>query len=366
LPAAHRAAVCPLCGTENDAAAGLSREGQRVFVDRSAFLWRPPRRFEVVVAQVPDNPRTLCVKRVIGLPGERVKIAEGEIWNGHEIVRKSPREQLALGVGLSPRVSNCPADSPAIQWQDPTGHWRFIDGCYVHAASCEGLRRPGEGAAEAVSSTMDWLVFHPTAAHGRGGGTQDRILDESPYDQSESRRLNVVRDIVVCARVAAAGDGELLLAASAGGDAFEACLDLGAHRGCLRHNHRNVSNFDIPSLDSFRPCALEWGMADHQARLVMQGCVVLEYRYQPIVTADAGGSRLAIGARDASVKLLELQVFRDVYYISGPGEAEVARQLGADEYFLLGDNSAHSMDSRHWSPRGGLAGMLIVGKAIGW
>jgi signal peptidase I len=367
LPASGRPVVCPVCGAENDPAAGLPRAGQRVLIDRSAFLWRPPRRFEVVVAQVPDDPRTLCVKRVVGLPGEKVKIADGEIWNGGQIVRKSLSDQRALGVSLAPRLPGASDNSAANQWHDPTGHWRLFDGRYVHDAAPEDARRAaGAGLSVAHSSTVDWLAFHHAVSHCRGRSAESRIFDESPYDQSESRQLNIVSDMVLCAEVAADGDGEILLAASSRHDTFVVRMNLRASRGWLVHNERAVSHFDLPALGAQRPASLEWAVADHQVRLALRGRVLVEYRYQPTVADDAQGPRLAIGARDASVELGELQVFRDVYYTDRPGEAELARQLGADEYFLLGDNSAHSIDSRLWSPRGGISGMLIVGKAIGW
>jgi signal peptidase I len=59
---------------------GQALEGRRLLVDRSAFLWRPPRRYEAVVLHSPEDPEMLCVKRVVGLPGETVEIAEGDVY----------------------------------------------------------------------------------------------------------------------------------------------------------------------------------------------------------------------------------------------------------------------------------------------
>jgi signal peptidase I len=59
---------------------GEELEGRRVLVNRSAFLWRSPRRFETVVLRSPDDPELLCVKRVVGLPGEVVEIVEGGVY----------------------------------------------------------------------------------------------------------------------------------------------------------------------------------------------------------------------------------------------------------------------------------------------
>ncbi|MGG5315199.1 signal peptidase I [Enterococcus sp. AZ072] len=45
-----------------------------------------PKRFDVVVLHPPDAPTELYLKRVIGLPGERIGYQEGELLVNHEIV----------------------------------------------------------------------------------------------------------------------------------------------------------------------------------------------------------------------------------------------------------------------------------------
>jgi signal peptidase I len=81
--------VCPNCGALNDAQRGIDRRGDRVFIDRAAFLWRAPRRGEVVVFHSPDDPNALCVKRIAGLPGETVEIEDGDV-----LVHRCPATQF--------------------------------------------------------------------------------------------------------------------------------------------------------------------------------------------------------------------------------------------------------------------------------
>lgn len=53
--------------------------------------WSEPERFDVVVFRFPDNPRVFYVKRIVGLPGDRVGI------DGHSLVingEKWPAERL--------------------------------------------------------------------------------------------------------------------------------------------------------------------------------------------------------------------------------------------------------------------------------
>lgn len=54
------------------------RDGALNFADRLTFLWRRPSRGDVVAIRM-AGPRVLYVKRIIGLPGERVEIAMGTV-----------------------------------------------------------------------------------------------------------------------------------------------------------------------------------------------------------------------------------------------------------------------------------------------
>jgi hypothetical protein len=162
------------------------------------------------------------------------------------------------------------------------------------------------------------------------------------------------------------GEGEIALAAAAGGDAFAARLQPGSAHGTLEHNGRTAASIDASGLLPDRPTRLEWVLADHQVCLALDGRTLIEYRYQPAAgTATKQASKLAIGANGADVEIHHPRVLRDVYYTAS-GQGPSTWKLGRDEYLLLGDNSWHSRDSRSWSAEGGVSGTLIVGKAIWW
>lgn len=95
---------CPVCGARNFPAAdrpwsrdarlpctACSRSEQRVgdlpivpgdavLVDRTAFWRRAPRRGEVIVFRLPGEESKIAVKRVVGLPGERIELRDGKFW----------------------------------------------------------------------------------------------------------------------------------------------------------------------------------------------------------------------------------------------------------------------------------------------
>ena len=53
--------------------------GNYLIVDELSYHFRDPQRGEVVVFKYPKNPSQRYIKRVIGLPGETVKIKDGKI-----------------------------------------------------------------------------------------------------------------------------------------------------------------------------------------------------------------------------------------------------------------------------------------------
>ena len=55
--------------------------GERVICNRLAFMFSDPQRFDVVLFELPhDGEPVAYVKRVIGLPGERVEIIGGQVF----------------------------------------------------------------------------------------------------------------------------------------------------------------------------------------------------------------------------------------------------------------------------------------------
>lgn len=63
--------------------------GNYLLVDELAYRFREPERGEVVVFKDPINGSSFYIKRIIGLPGERVVINNGEVsvYKGDELKR---------------------------------------------------------------------------------------------------------------------------------------------------------------------------------------------------------------------------------------------------------------------------------------
>lgn len=50
-----------------------------LIIDELTYRLRAPERGEVIVFKYPENPKEYFLKRIVGLPGERLKIASGRI-----------------------------------------------------------------------------------------------------------------------------------------------------------------------------------------------------------------------------------------------------------------------------------------------
>lgn len=80
------------------------RNGALNFANRLAFLWHEPARGDVVAIRM-AGPRVLYVKRIIGLPHERVEIALGTVLINGEllieptVVYKAPWNVPAVTLG---------------------------------------------------------------------------------------------------------------------------------------------------------------------------------------------------------------------------------------------------------------------------
>ena len=70
-------------------------DGQYLIINKLVYYLHPPERGDIVVFHYPKNPQRDFIKRVIGLPGEKVEVREERILiNGEEL-----EEPYALHTG---------------------------------------------------------------------------------------------------------------------------------------------------------------------------------------------------------------------------------------------------------------------------
>ncbi len=120
--------------------------GERVLFDRLAYRRGPPRRGDVVLASHPTRPGTRIVKRVVGLPGDRVAVEGERCW-----VNGTPRGQ----------TDGAPAEPPASAraWTLGDDEWLLLgDAPYASTDS----RDFGPVSLDAIHARA-WLVYWPVS-----------------------------------------------------------------------------------------------------------------------------------------------------------------------------------------------------------
>ena len=106
------AAKCPNCGSVMRLVKVLggqmrydprypSFSGDRILVNKFAYDFSEPARWDVVVFKYPEDAKTNYIKRLVGLPGETISIAGGDIWTSRgggppEIARKPSDTLVAM------------------------------------------------------------------------------------------------------------------------------------------------------------------------------------------------------------------------------------------------------------------------------
>jgi signal peptidase I len=75
-------------------------DGQYLFVNKLIYMLQPPQRGDVIVFVPPNNSSRDFIKRVIGLPGERVEIRSGTVFiNGEPLIENYPLNPGAYSTG---------------------------------------------------------------------------------------------------------------------------------------------------------------------------------------------------------------------------------------------------------------------------
>ncbi len=404
LRGAHADFSCPNCGV--DYAAGLPFERQREVVQCPNCRWRQrydtpetlkrqgyesneilrtaprgkagdrivvhgwpyavgglfgPQRWDVVVFKVPNDGQTNYIKRLIGLPNEKIEILDGDIFVNDEITHKAPHAQQSLWFRYydhdhppakpSRRAGFHPRWEPGAErtgWQDPKARCLTFDG---------------------LGRDRDELWFRTDVE-----GSQRETLIQDIYGYNHPLDPRIIPQIVTDTRVSAlaaftAGTGYVELSTTKYDNRFTLRLHADG-RLQLIHQKRGADPEQWwegqTSVDT--PVQLGVGVVDYRVLVEVDGSVIWHSTdEQWTVTPETARQRMGqptsprpmIAATDAQLTLRHVRIDRDVYYTyrhpqhAGPfnGGPDFPITLGPDQYFVCGDNSPNSMDSRFWGPR---------------
>lgn len=365
--------VCPNCGARGfDRSPGAVRGGDRVLVQKFLYEFRAPRRWEVSVFQYPGDPSQAYVKRVVGLPGEAVQIVGGDVWINGRPARKNLQDVRATRV-LTHDARFAASDS------NRNPRWEFRRGPTLQLEPSGWSRRDGGFHHELVDysgvESDDWLIYrHWDPVLERYGPVRDHY----GYNGDGLDSDNVVKDVGLEARVRIGPEIECLsIMLRSAGDRFIVKIPVGSD-DAIRLTKNGVSrrlDFRVNPLASIPPEGrahrIEASIFDQRLLVAIDG----ELAFEPFDYDDATDPRsndespVAIGVRGGGLDVSELKIFRDIHYTSslgaihrGPHGITEPYELGRDEYFVLGDNSPVSNDSRFWASSPVVPLSMFVGK----
>lgn len=314
----------------------------------------PPERYEIVVARL-DREDEPVVKRVLGLPFERVQITHGDVWIDGSILRPAGTE------------------TPLVTVFDQ--RWHDMARVFLVAPTEMELWQRGE---------TEWTLHADALAAGSGGSfaryAASSNLSDDYLDLAHTRVEGSfpANDATVECDVLATGDGaRAALRLSEQGDVFELALARGADGTSHAVLTRTPPGGAATEL-ARAPVAFAAGVwhhvrfsnRDNELRADVDGragVVRATYDRNQLHPGDqlregrSIGVRVAFGGEAGTFRFRGLRILRDLTYTPrGAHATKDAELLGSDEYFLLGDNSDHSRDSREWGP---VLRSQIVGRA---
>jgi signal peptidase I len=362
----HTRAFCPNCGEQPlDTQQVPETAGDQVLVNKAAFSFRGVRRWEVVVLRFFGR---IFIKRVVGLPGETIVLRDGDVYMDGRLARKSFAQARAMRVLVFDQERQPPEG-----WRD---RWE---------------RQPDTGTDEGTSLLLDersgrqTLTYHniPRLATTPSGARSDDsrskyppLCDEYAYNGGLVAGSEAVHDFLIEADVELlAGQGTFMLRLCDGEDWVEVALPVGRAgpvelqswpaAGFARAVCRAGGEADS-LLQPGRRHHVEMAFVDRRVNVSVDGRPVVEDADLPEPKSRSGVSRpVQFEAKGAALVLRNFRLHRDVHYTQSGNQAVGAEpvRLGVEQYFVLGDNSPNSQDSRFW-PQGAVSAGSILGPAF--
>jgi len=303
----------------------------RVLVDKVSFQFRDPERFEIVVFKHPLERSRNMVKRVVGMPGEDIRLAYGDVFT-----RPTGTEEWT--------ILRRPDDIQEEMWRElrPDGWDPLGEPITLGVGRVVRYRSPGQSTV--IDSYLD----------GYPDGLRKKL---ARFYGSRGRSQVPVGDLRVRGEVEPEPSCESLILELREGTRHytftipgpRAADDAVATIGAGGYGYPG----DAPGpARSEKPVRLEAGETVSFSAENLDDRLALRVDGELVATLDipfAGdqASSIQLVVSGGAVVLSELRAERDIYYLPR-GESIDGVTVGDDHYFMLGDNTQDSADGREW------------------
>jgi len=369
------AATCPMCrysmpvGSNDSSGSTPSFSGDRIAVSKVTYDLGPPRRWDVSVFKCPERPRENYIKRIVGLPNERARIYQGDIYTqSTEAAQMTIQRKPSLKIWpLLQVVYDNDYVLPPMQaagwparWQaDADSSWQLSDDQTSFHVEHPTNEPTWIRYRHFVPSFTDWQELSPLIA---AGGTWSsppprpqlitdfyafntaqvaqvvRGVDRAGPPDPQHLGLHWVGDLVVeCELEVAESTGEVSFALVEGGRTHTCTIDLakGVATTSMAGAAAQPATAQTP-LGRAGTHKVAFGNVDSRLHLWIDDVPVEFDRstdYEtggPDVPTDADLIPASIGARNAELAVRHLKLYRDVYYIADRSYGD--RTQPGDEY----------------------------------
>jgi len=370
--------------TGMDAANRIDRWGTRIFVNKFIYRLRKPRRWEVIVFVYPyaharcracrwegevRSDVTRCpdpdcgsrqivvtrknyIKRLVGLPGERILITNGDVYVNGEIARKPAAIQArlwrhVLDSAYVPRKQV----APAWDFGPHADRWEESD-------TSGALRLDALDAAQPVMARFARPITDFCPYNGPDNGFAPTMFPSNRQEVGDCRL-----EVRLTVQKASAG-AEATLRVQEDEHDFRVSLPVGGGEAKLFDNGELVLRAPVRLVPGV---AARLAVENYDDLLVLEadGRVLMRPAYEGNPHPAQRARELAFGAQGAQAIFERVRIARDVHYLGLSGEDDGPRVYDLDDgsYFVLGDNTRQSSDSRFW-PSPEVPAQNVMGEAF--
>jgi len=284
---------------------------------------------------------------VVGLPGETVQLVGGNIHANGRICRKTLAQQRGLAV---------PVYDDRFRPRAGTSRWTAGPGWADH--------HPAFRFA-AMDTRTSWLTYRHQDIEQPG-----IVRDRYAYNPREPRsRTRAVGELLVTFEVITSETPpRLTIELDTGQHSVSWVRDPVAGKQWLVVDDRRMKSVRLVPVEPGRLRTMELSTIDRTLRAAVDGRLVLP----PLALSNSShrsktgaADLLKLGAAAGDFEIQNVRIDRDVFYRDAAGQHATTSpwKLGPDEFFMLGDNSPVSLDSRSWTlpavPR-----RLVIGRPL--